>query len=125
MGGIKEAYPNCFADSSRFAQHLHIALDEYEDYLRTNRAVAWSKDSKEAKYVRWLGSNPALKFDDLRDFAETRPGPVVANIAICLIHQTNYLLDQQLRRLEQDFLKEGGLRERMTKVRLESRAKGR
>jgi four helix bundle suffix protein len=50
---------------------------------------------------------------------------VVANIALCLIHQANYLLDQQLRRLEQDFLKDGGLRERMTKARLESRARGR
>jgi four helix bundle suffix protein len=36
---------------------------------------------------------------------------------------TNYLLDQQLRRLEQDFLKEGGLRERMTRARLAARAR--
>ena len=35
--------------------------------------------------------------------------------------QANYLLDRQLRRLEQDFLKEGGLRERMTRARLQSR----
>ncbi|HEY0863666.1 MAG TPA: RelA/SpoT domain-containing protein [Lacunisphaera sp.] len=28
VGGIKEAYPNYFADSSRFAQHLHITLGE-------------------------------------------------------------------------------------------------
>jgi len=35
-----------------------------------------------------------------------------------LIHQANYLLDQQLRRLEQDFLKQGGLSERMARVRL-------
>ena len=45
---------------------------------------------------------------------ETRPAAIVANIAICLIHQTNYLLDQQIRRLEGDFIREGGLRERMT-----------
>jgi four helix bundle suffix protein len=103
---------------------LEELLIDYEDYLRTNRAVVWSKDSKEARYVRRLGSKPELKFDDIREFAETRPGPVVANIALCLIHQANYLLDQQLRRLEQDFLKAGGLRERMTKARLESRAWG-
>ncbi len=100
---------------------LEELLIDYEDYLRTHRAVAWSKDSPEARYVRRLGSNPELKFDDIREFAETRPGPVVANIALCLIHQANYLLDQQLRRLEQDFLREGGLRERMTKARLRSR----
>jgi four helix bundle suffix protein len=49
----------------------------------------------------------------------------VANILICLIHQTNYLLDQQLRQLEKAFLKEGGLRERMTRARLSERAKAR
>jgi four helix bundle suffix protein len=46
---------------------------------------------------------------------------VVANIAICLIHQANYLIDQQLRRLEQDFLAQGGLRERMTRMRLSAK----
>jgi four helix bundle suffix protein len=60
-------------------------------------------------------------FATYREFCETRPAAVVANIAVCLIHQTNYLLDQQLRRLEQDFLREGGLLERMTKARLQAR----
>jgi four helix bundle suffix protein len=54
---------------------------------------------------------------------ETRSPETVANILICLIHQANYLLDQQLRRLEQDFLKEGGLRERMTRARLAARSR--
>jgi four helix bundle suffix protein len=45
----------------------------------------------------------------------------VANIAICLIHQANFLLDQQLKGLERAFLKDGGLRERMTRARLEAR----
>jgi four helix bundle suffix protein len=103
---------------------LEELMIDYEDYLRTNEAAMWSKDSKEAQFARRLGSNPGLKFDDIRGFAETRPGPVVANIALCLIHQANYLLDQKLRQLEQAFLKEGGLRERMTKARLQSRARG-
>jgi four helix bundle suffix protein len=38
---------------------------------------------------------------------------VIANIALCLIHQANYLIDRQLLRLEKDFLAQGGLRERM------------
>jgi four helix bundle suffix protein len=40
---------------------------------------------------------------------------------ICLIHQTNYLLDQQLRDLEKALVNEGGLGERMTRARLDSR----
>jgi four helix bundle suffix protein len=47
----------------------------------------------------------------------------VANFLISLIHQTNYLLDQQIRRLEQDFLKDGGLRERMARARLAARGR--
>jgi four helix bundle suffix protein len=62
-----------------------------------------------------------VTYETYREFCETRPAEVVANIAICLIHQTNYLLDQQIRRLERDFIKEGGIRERMTKARLQYR----
>jgi four helix bundle suffix protein len=62
-----------------------------------------------------------VTYESFREFTETRPPETVANLAICLIHQANYLLDQQLRRLEQDFLKQGGLRERMTRARLEAR----
>jgi len=54
---------------------------------------------------------------------ETRPSEVMANIAICLIHQTNYLLDQQLKTLEKAFIEQSGLRERMTRVRLANRDK--
>ena len=57
-------------------------------------------------------------FSAFREFSDTRPPEVVANILICLIHQTNYLLDQQIRQLEKAFLEDGGLRERMTRARL-------
>jgi four helix bundle suffix protein len=42
---------------------------------------------------------------------------------ICLIHQANYLLDQQLRQLEQQFLKEGGFTEKLYRARLAARKK--
>ncbi|HDN95335.1 MAG TPA: hypothetical protein ENH45_02170 [Nitrospirae bacterium] len=42
---------------------------------------------------------------------------------VCLIHQTNYLLDQLLRKLESDFLKEGGFTERLYKARQSHRVK--
>jgi len=58
-----------------------------------------------------------------RTYIETRTPEIVANIIICLIHQTNYLLDRQIRQLEQAFLNEGGLRERMTRARLAARNK--
>ncbi|HJY52698.1 MAG TPA: four helix bundle suffix domain-containing protein [Candidatus Udaeobacter sp.] len=56
-------------------------------------------------------------------YIENRSAEVVANILNCLIHQTNYLLDQLIRKLEKDFLAEGSLRGRMTRARLATRAK--
>ena len=102
---------------------LEELLADYEDFLRVRDVAIWDKESKEASYVRRLGGRAGVNFEAFREFVETRPGEVVANIALCLINQANYLLDQQIRRLEQDFLKEGGLRERMTKARIESRAR--
>jgi four helix bundle suffix protein len=100
---------------------LEELLKDYHDYLRVRDHRLWDKDSRQARYVRRLGTRPKLTYEDFREFVESRPPEVVANIAICLIHQANYLLDQLKRRLEQDFLKEGGLRERMTRARLEAR----
>lgn len=100
---------------------LEELLADYRDYLRVRDHATWDKDSKEALFVRRLGRKTPQTFELYRVFTETRPPEVVANIAICLIHQTNYLLDQQLRRLERDFLEQGGLRERMFKARLAHR----
>jgi four helix bundle suffix protein len=101
---------------------LEELLDDYRDYLRARDLAIWDKDSKEAQFVRKLGRRAPQTYEDYREFVETRPPEVVANIALCLIHQTNYLIDQQLRRLELDFVKKGGLRERMTRVRLQHRS---
>jgi four helix bundle suffix protein len=97
---------------------LEELLVDYQDYLRVRDLRLWAKDSKEALFVRGLGAGSYVTY---RTYVETRPAEVVANIAICLIHQANYLLDRQIRRLEQDFVKEGGIRERMTRARLEYR----
>jgi four helix bundle suffix protein len=101
---------------------LEELLDDYRDFLRAPDLPLWDKNSREASYVRKLGRKTPQSFEDYREFVETRPAAVVANIAICLIHQTNYLIDQQLRRLEKDFLEHGGQRERMTQARLKYRS---
>lgn len=102
---------------------LEELLADYRDYLRVRDHVIWGKDSKEAQFVRQLGRKTPHTYELYREFVETRPPEVIANIALCLIHQTNYLLDQQIRRLEKDFVQHGGLRERMTRVRLAYRNK--
>jgi four helix bundle suffix protein len=101
---------------------LEELLDDYLDYLRSRDLPIWPKDSREALYARRLGTKQPQTYDLYREIFETRPPEVVANLAICLINQANYLIDRQIARLEKDFLQQGGLRERMTRARLEHRA---
>jgi len=100
---------------------LEELLADYRDFLRTRGLRLWDKDSREALFVRKLGARKDASYETYRTYLETRPPEVAANIVICLIHQTNYLLDRQIRQLERAFLREGGLRERMTRARLASR----
>jgi len=101
---------------------LEELLEDYRDFLRKRNVSLWSKNSREAFFVRKLARKEKVSYET---YVQTRSAEVVANILVCLIHQTNYLLDQLIRRLEKDFLAEGGLRERMTRARLEHRAKKR
>jgi four helix bundle suffix protein len=100
---------------------LEELLNDYRDYLRVRDLKLWKKDSKEVQYARKLGAKPDVTYETYKTYMETRPAEVVANIALCLINQTNYLLDRQICRLEKDFVQEGGLRERMTRARLKHR----
>ena len=102
---------------------LEELLEDYRDFLRVRALPLWDKNSREAQFVRRLGSQRESSYENYRPYLETRPPGVVANILICLIHQTNYLLDQQLRQLEKAFVQEGGLRERMRRARLTERSK--
>ena len=55
--------------------------------------------------------------------AQTRPPETIANMAASLINQTTYLLRRQIKALGEVFIKDGGFRERMTRMRMEERKK--
>ena len=101
---------------------LEELMEDYRDFLRVRKAQLWTKDSREALFVRKLGATKDVFYRTYETYIETRPPEVIANILVCLIHQTNYLLDQLIRKLEKAFVEEGGLHERMTRSRL-ARAK--
>ncbi|NTV82649.1 MAG: four helix bundle protein [Chlorobaculum sp.] len=98
---------------------LEELLEDYCDFLRTRDLPLWEKNSREALFVRKLSCERDASYESFREFVETRPAEVVANIAICLINQASFLLKRQLETLEQQFIEAGGIRERMTKARLE------
>ena len=102
---------------------LEELLLDYEDFLRQRGLALWSKDHPTAQVVRRLAYEKNRTYETYRPYVESAPPETAANTVICIIHQTNYLLDQQLRQLEQAFLQEGGFTERLYRSRTAARKK--
>lgn len=102
---------------------LEELLLDYEDYLRQRSLTLWGKDHPMAQVVRRLAYEEKRSYATYRSYIESSPPELAANAIICLIHQTNYLLDQQLRQLEKAFLEEGGFTERLYHARSTARKK--
>lgn len=98
-------------------------LEDYRDFLNVRRERIWEPDSRESAFVRGLCRKNGGSYENYREFVETRPAAIVANIVIVLIHQTCFLLDKQVAALEEKFLAEGGIKEKMTRLRVEARKK--
>lgn len=118
----------------RLVNVARASLDEllldYEDFLRQRGKRQWTKDDPEAKAVRGVGARRKVDLTDQSDRTDDaayaawlkNPDPaIVANAMICLIHQTNYLLDQQISALESSFVNEGGYSEQLAAARLQKR----
>jgi four helix bundle suffix protein len=124
----------------RLVNVARASLDEllldYEDFLRQRHLPLWGKDSPEARTVRELGrqtqdrtdqsdrSDPSDVFGPYGPWLSHAESTIVANTVICLIHQANYLLDQQIGALERSFIQEGGYSERLAAARIAHRQSG-
>jgi len=99
---------------------LKELLEDYEDFLKTRHFKQWEKGSVEYEAMRNLGGehNEAGYFMQL---IENRPAGTIANMAIILLNQVDYLLYRQLQRLSEDFIKNGGFSERMSTLRRQNR----
>ena len=102
---------------------LEELLLDYEDFLRQRGLTLWGKDHPTAQVIRSLAYETNRSYSTDSPYIEKSPPEVAANTIICLIHQTNYLLDQQLRQLEKAFLQEGGFTERLYRARTTARRK--
>ena len=96
-------------------------LADYEDYLRVNGYEQWSDDSDKFVAMRKLGSDGSNQ--SILDIAKSRSLDTIANMAIILLKQEDYLLHKLLTSLSKQFLDEGGFKEKMHRMRVERRAK--
>lgn len=99
---------------------LQELLVDYEDYLRVRGLSQWNiNDEKSRQTRRVCGRHNDSEF--YREAIKLRSDETIANIAITLIHQADVLMRGLIERAQIDFLKEGGIREQMTRTRLEYR----
>ncbi|WP_416438687.1 four helix bundle suffix domain-containing protein [Phnomibacter sp. MR] len=96
---------------------------DYEDFLRTNKLQIWPKEHPYVIRLRELNKLPNPTYDTFKKGIEHENLEISANVLIGLIKVVSYLLNNQIKALEAAFIKEGGLRERMTKARIEQRNK--
>ncbi len=102
---------------------LEELLIDYEDFLRTNKLPKWDKDHKLVARLRELNKIPNANYETFKKAIENESPEICANAMIGLIKVVSYLLSKQIKTLETAFINEGGLKERMTKVRIEQRRK--
>lgn len=100
---------------------LEELLLDYQDFLRQKGLLLWGKEHEQAQSIRKMAWDKNRSYMTYKAYIEQSSPEVAANAAICLIHQANYLLDQQLRQLEKQFLEEGGFTERLYKARIQAR----
>jgi four helix bundle suffix protein len=100
---------------------LEELLVDFQDFLRQRGLPLWGKDHPKAKEIRGLAYRSNRSYLTYRPYFEDQGPETAANAAICLIHQANYLLDQQLRALEKGFLEDGGFTERLYRARSQAR----
>jgi four helix bundle suffix protein len=120
---------------------LEELLLDYEDFLRHRRLPQWAPDSKEASAVRRVpqefrkdrsDQSDPTDLTDLNDeqrfalyarWLESSDPAIRANTLICLINQSNFLLDRQIAALEKGFVEGGGYSEQLATARLAHRKK--
>jgi four helix bundle suffix protein len=100
---------------------LEELLADYRDFLRTRGCAEWEKHHPYARRLAQLVRTPGATYATFQKAVEHADAAIAANAIIGLIKVTTYLLDRQIRSLEQAFVEQGGLRERMTRARLNHR----
>ncbi|MBI2123919.1 MAG: four helix bundle protein [Candidatus Wildermuthbacteria bacterium] len=98
---------------------LEELLNDYTDFLRQKGLALWQKESAAAKAVRSLVYKNYNDYNNYKDYINSPEA--AANAMVCLVNQTNQLLDQKLRWTEERFVTEGGFRENLFKKRLAQR----
>ena len=95
---------------------LEELLIDYEDYLRVRNLQQWGKLHQRYERMRQYARSEQI----LKEYAvkiKKMNDEEIANLCITLIHQAIFLLHKLLETMQNRFVKEGGIKERMYQSR--------
>lgn len=99
---------------------LHELLNDYEDYMRTRRLSFWGKSN--TRYNRLLEfCRNHNSTNDFTPLSSKMNDEEYCNLMLTLIHQTICMLDKMIEKIKQDFLRNGGIKEQMSRARINYR----
>ena len=99
---------------------LEELLDDYEDYLRVRNMAQW--DAQHPRYARMREYAKSKEItENYATLIERMNDEEIANLSITLIHQAMYMLHKLLLTMQDRFVREGGIKERMYNSRVQYR----
>ena len=99
---------------------LEELLDDYEDYLRVRNLQQWGSLHPRYEKMRQYARSNQIKKDYALNIQKMNDEEI-ANLCITLIHQANYMLHKLLETMQDRFVTEGGIKERMFQSRVSYR----
>ena len=99
---------------------MHELKADYEDFLLHNNLQKWASNDPRTQQTRDFArrnTDPEV----FRDKVKERQPETIANIALTLIHQYDYLMVRLIESIKRRFLQNGGIREQMYHARVEAR----
>ena len=99
---------------------LEELLDDYEDYLRVRGLQQWGQLHPRYEAMREYARSNQIKKDYASQIQKMNDEEI-ANLCITLIHQAMYMLHKLLETMQDRFVTEGGIKERMLHARLNYR----
>ena len=99
---------------------LEELLDDYEDYLRVRHLPQWGNLHPRYEKMRQYARSEQIK-KDYAQVVQKMNDEEIANLCITLIHQAMYMLHKLLITMQNRFVTEGGIKERMFQARVNYR----
>lgn len=91
--------------------------EDYEDYIVSRRLTRWgTRHERYDAMLKFCRSHN--KLEDYQPFFEKWTDEEIANIALTLCHMVDKMMTTYQKQLEEQFVTEGGIKERMTAARL-------